>query len=222
MSSETAADRTPLAPLIAPHGASLGLTYFITLAEHVCTIAYPALTGLAVDGLLERDFTGLWALIGVWAVHLVLSFVRQRYDTRVFSRIYADVAGAVVLRQRAAGEDISEVSARAELSREIVDFFEVEAPAIAFNVIAVIGSLAMLLVYDMHAGLIAAAVLLPTGLINSWFARRAARLNSGLNDQIEREVRTLAHASPFAVARHFGSSGAGRSPCPTPKARPGS
>jgi ABC-type multidrug transport system fused ATPase/permease subunit len=192
-----------LAPLVVSHRWRLALTYCLTIAEQMCTLAYPALTGLAVDGLLKRGFVGLAALIAVWCLHLILSFIRQRYDTRVFTRIYAEVASAVVLRQRSAGEDISEVSARAELSREVVDFFEVEIPAISWNLVAIIGSFVMLLVYDIQAGLIAATVLLPLGLMSGWFARRAMRLNAGLNDQIEREVRTLERGSSFKVIRHF-------------------
>jgi ABC-type multidrug transport system fused ATPase/permease subunit len=175
----------------------------MTLVERLCTVAYPAATGLAVDGLLESSYTGLFVLLGIWLFHLIVAFVRQRYDTRVFTRIYAQVATAVVLRQRDAGEDISEISARAELSREVVDFFEVEIPAIAHNLIAVVGSLILLFAFDTQAGLIAALVLLPLGLSSAWFARKSIRLNAGLNDQIEREVRTLSVGSPFAVGRHF-------------------
>lgn len=194
---------TPLGPLIAPHRGALALTYGMTLMERLCTVAYPAATGVAVDGLLGGSYTGLGVLLALWLFHLVLAFIRQRYDTRVFTGIYALVATAVVLRQRDAGEDISEISARAELSREVVDFFEVEIPAIAHNLIAVVGSLALLFAFDLQAGLIAALVLLPLGLSSAWFARKATRLNAGLNDQIEREVRTLGSGSPFAVGRHF-------------------
>jgi len=194
---------TPLAPLITPHRGALALTYGMTLVERLCTVAYPAATGMAVDGLLDGSYTGLGILSSVWLFHLVLAFIRQRYDTRVFTRIYAQVATTVVLRQREAGEDISEISARAELSREVVDFFEVEIPAMAHNLIAVAGSLALLFAFDLQVGLIAALVLLPLGLSSAWFLRKSIRFNRGLNDQIEREVRTLSMGSPFGVGRHF-------------------
>lgn len=189
--------------LIRPDRGKLAITYAITLAERLCTVAYPALTGVAIDGLLARRWSGLAVLVGIWMLHLLLSFIRQRFDTRVFTRIYARVATAVVLRQRDAGLDISEVSARAELSREFVDFFEVEIPAITHNLVAVIGSLAFLFTYDLQAGLIAAAVLVPVTIVNVRYASHSARLNRGLNNQIEREVRTLSSGGPFAVNRHF-------------------
>ena len=70
-------------------------------------LAYPALTGLAVDGLLKRDYRGLYALVAVWLLYLAISFGRQRYDTRVFMRLYARIASHMVGEQYAKGYDTS-------------------------------------------------------------------------------------------------------------------
>jgi ABC-type multidrug transport system fused ATPase/permease subunit len=178
-------------------------TYTLTLFENVCTLAYPALTGRAVDDLVEREFGGLVVLVAVWLVHLALSFVRQRVDTRVFMGLYADVASHLVGVQQAQGHGTSKVSARVEMVRDIVGFFEKEVPAMFHNVLAVVGSLAMLFTYDVDAGFIAMAVLLPMALVNAWYWRRAVRLNRGINNQIEREVDDIESGSPFRVRRHF-------------------
>lgn len=178
-------------------------TYTLTLLENVCTLAYPALTGRAVDDLVKREFTGLILLVAVWLVHLVLAFARQRVDTRVFMGIYADVASHIVDVQQAQGHGTSKVSARVEMVRDIVGFFEKEVPAMFHNVVAVVGSLAMLFTYDVDAGFIAMAVLLPMFAINAWYWRRATRLNRTINNQIEREVDDIESGSPFRVMRHF-------------------
>lgn len=178
-------------------------TYTLTLLENVCTLAYPALTGRAVDDLVEREFTGLVLLVAVWLVHLVLAFVRQRVDTRVFMGIYADVASHIVGTQQAQGQGTSKVSARVEMVRDVVGFFEKEVPAMFHNVVAVAGSLAMLFTYDVDAGFIAMAVLLPMFAINAWYWRRATRLARAINNQVEREVDDIESGSPFRVMRHF-------------------
>lgn len=143
-------------------------------------------------------------LVVVWLVHLALSFVRQRVDTRVFMGLYADIATHIVGVQQAQGHGTSKVSARVEMVRDIVGFFEKEVPAMMHNAIAVIGSLAMLFVYDVDAGLIAMTVLLPMGLVNAWYWRRALRLNRALNNEIEREVDDIESGRVFRVRRHFG------------------
>jgi len=188
--------------LRARRGAVAG-TYTLTILENICTLAYPALTGRAVDDLVKRELTGLVLLVAVWLLHLALSVARQRIDTRVFMGLYAEIASHLVGVQQAEGHGTSKVSARVEMVRDIVGFFEKEVPAMFHNAVAVIGSLAMLFTYDVDAGLIAMAVLLPMGLVNAWYWQRALRLNRGINNQIEREVDDIESGRAFRIRRHF-------------------
>ena len=75
------------------------VTYLVTLAENLFELSYPSLTGLAVNGLLKHDFTGLGLLLGVWFAHTVTGVFRQSYDTRVFSSIFTDLATRTVSEQ---------------------------------------------------------------------------------------------------------------------------
>jgi ABC-type multidrug transport system fused ATPase/permease subunit len=194
---------TSIAVLLRARRVAVTGTYALTLIENVCTLAYPALTGRAVDDLVQRKFHGLVMLVGVWLLHLAIAFVRQRLDTRVFMGLYAQIASHIVGVQQERGHGTSKVAARVEMVRDIVGFFEKEVPAMFHNVLAVVGSLVMLFIYDVDAGFIAMAVLLPMGLINAWYWRRAVRLNRGINNQIEREVDDIASGRVFRVRRHF-------------------
>jgi len=198
------AGMTPaIAALIRERRVGVAGTYGLTVAENLCMLAYATLTGRAVDQLLQRRYEGLAWLVGVWLLHLVLSFTRQRLDTRVFMGLYAAVASHMVGAQQAGGQALSTVSARVDMVRDVVGFFEKEVPMVLHNLLAVVGSLTMLFVYDRDAGFIAMAVLLPMGVVNAWYWRRAVRLNQGIHNQIEREVQDIASASPFRVRRHF-------------------
>lgn len=196
--------QTILAALSRGERLAIAGTYTLTLLENLCMLAYPALTGLAVDGLLKHSYQGLWALIAVWLVHLVAAFVRQRYDTRVFMGIYARLAVNTVADQSSRGHGTSIVSARVEMMRDMVGFFDADVPAMFSQVVTVIGSLLMLFTYDLEAGFIAMAVLLPMGIVNAWYWRRALQLHRGLNDQIEREIADIEAARLLRLRRHFG------------------
>ncbi|MEA5412470.1 ABC transporter six-transmembrane domain-containing protein [Synechococcus sp. BA-120 BA3] len=196
--------QTILASLSRAERLSIAGTYGLTLLENLCMLAYPALTGWAVDGLLKNSYRGLTALIGVWLVHLVVAFVRQRVDTRVFMGLFARLAVLTVAEQQRLGHGTSVVSARVEMMRDMVGFFEADVPAMVSQVVTVIGSLVMLFTYDLEAGFIAMAVLLPMGLVNAWYWRRARHLHRGLNDQIEREIEDIEAARPLRLRRHFG------------------
>ncbi len=196
--------QTLLSTLSRAERLSIAGTYSLTLLENLCMLAYPAITGWAVDGLLKGSYRGLSALIAVWLVHLITAFVRQRFDTRVFMGLYARLAVRTVAEQQRLGHGTSIVSARVEMMRDMVGFFEADVPAMFSQVVTVVGSLVMLFTYDLQAGLIAMAVLLPMGLVNGWYWRRALRLHRGLNDQIEREIEDIEAARPLRLRRHFG------------------
>ena len=196
--------QTILSTLCRAERLSIAGTYSLTLLENLCMLAYPAITGWAVDGLLKGSYRGLSALIAVWLVHLVTAFVRQRFDTRVFMGLYARLAVLTVAEQKRLGHGTSIVSARVEMMRDMVGFFEADVPAMFSQVVTVVGSLVMLFTYDLQAGFVAMAVLLPMGLVNAWYWRRALRLHRGLNDQIEREIEDIEAARPLRLRRHFG------------------
>lgn len=192
-----------IAGILRQARGAVAFTYALTIVENACMLAYPALTGIAVDRLLKRDYRGLYALVAVWLLHLAISFARQRYDTRVFMGLNARIASQMVAEQHGKGHGTSAVSARVEMVRGIVGFFEKEVPDMFHHAVAVIGSLAMLFTYDVDAGLIALAVLLPMGLVNAWYWRKAVRLNQGINTQMEREVDDIVSGRPSRIQRHF-------------------
>jgi len=73
------------------------------------------------------------------------------------------------------------------LSREMVDFLQVEVPAAAASVVRFVGAIAMLCVLNLWVGVLALLALLPVSLFTMRFGRASLRLNAALNDRLERE-----------------------------------
>lgn len=201
---------TPLRRLWRRHRRELAFTYALTAVENACEVGYPLATGFAIDGLLAGRRARLAPLGALWAFHLAVGLARHLYDTRVFTAVYADLAADMVARQRAAGVAPPQLAARVALSRELVDFFETEMPAVGTAAVRFVGAAAMLFAYDRWVGLYALAALLPSLAATRWFAARAARLNRALNDQFERQGAVVAGRPAAAVARHFARLGAWR------------
>jgi hypothetical protein len=185
------------------HRPKLALTYALTLAENVLDVLYPFLTGIAIDALLAGSPAGVAPLLLAWTVHLGVGLFRHVYDTRVFTLVYADLASDLVERQRAGGADAAHLAARVALSREVVDFLQVEVPSVAASVVRFGGAVAMLCVLDLRVGALALAALLPVALFTARFGRASLRLNAALNDRLEREVELVARGSVAGVRRHF-------------------
>jgi ABC transporter transmembrane region len=192
------------------HGArwGIGASYGITVVENLFWLLYPFTTGRAIDGLLAgRGAVALWPLGTVWLLHVGLGAFRQVFDTRVFARVYAELATETVVRQRTAGIATAEIAARTVMARELVDFLERELPLLATAALGLVGSLVMLFVYDRSAGALVSVLVVPVLGVYRLFARRARVLNARLNDLTEREVDLIASGEPATLATHYRTFG---------------
>lgn len=178
-------------------------TYLLTLAETICNLLYPSLTGVAVDGLLAHKPLLILPLAGFWMFHMVVGLTRHIYDSSVFTTIYGDMATDLVTRQRAAGALDTHVIARVSLSRELVTFCEVEVPAIAHGTIAIVGAVIMMAVYDSVVAAMACVVLVPIFIVSRWFSTLSLRFNSALNDRLEHEPAIISTGHNTHIKKHF-------------------
>lgn len=181
----------------------ISLTYMLTLVENICDLLYAATTGFAIDGLLKGNPASLRPLALLWILHLGVGLFRHVYDTKVFVGIYSNVAAEMVERQRADGVKGTRIVGRVSLSREVVDFFQMELPAVVTTVIRFLGAIIMLFLYDQFIGFLSLLALIPILIINHWFGRRSYRLNHALNNRIEEEADIVVHRPLTIVQKHF-------------------
>ena len=204
MPSATKSGRTLLLQTIfGKYRGRIVVTYVVTLAENLFELCYPSLTGLAVNGLLKHEFTGLWLLLGVWLAHTATGVFRQSYDTRVFSAIYTDLATRTVSDQETKGVSTSQIIARSSLSREFVNFFERDVPATVNSLFGLLGALVLLFFYDAWSAVFCLILLIPLALLNRSYSKRTLTLNRRLNNQLEREVTALTRRMPSRVVGHY-------------------
>lgn len=182
----------------------ISFTYVLTLLENAFELMYPWAIGIAINGVLAGQRALVLPLIGIWIAHIVVGGIRQLYDTRLFSRLYADIAADIVRLQLETGVEVSEISARVEMAEEFTDFFETEMPVIFEVFISLFGSIALLLLFDFRAGLIMASLILPVAIINTIMARRALKVNSALNSQWETQINIIEDGRARPARVHFG------------------
>jgi ABC-type multidrug transport system fused ATPase/permease subunit len=167
-------------------------------------LLYPFALGLAVDGLLAGQPAGAIPFVVISLLHLALGLGQQWYDARLFNELYASVATELVGRQREAGTPTTLVAARAALAGEYVDFLRDGVSALITAAFAVVGSLVLLLFYDVLLGLVAAVVAIPVALLNRRLMRRSRRIFRQANDESEVEVSVIREGTPPHVKQHFG------------------
>jgi hypothetical protein len=178
-------------------------TYGLFNLENLLRLAQPLALGWAIHDLFQSSLLGLVIFFGQHLAYVAVSGVRRIYDTRFFTRIYADLAAGLVLDQRALQVEVSRVAARSALSREIVHFFEYDVAVVLYILYSVVGALAMLAWADWMLVPWCLALLLPAWLLSRWVGSQSLILNGRLNDQLEREVEIIERAQPNEVRGHF-------------------
>ena len=181
----------------------LGLTYLLFNLESGLRVAQPFVLGLAIDGLLKGSSTGLVLFICQHLLYTTIGTFRQMYDTRVFSQIYARLAGDVILDQRSTGVPTSQVAARSALARSLVDVFEQYVPLVIRALWSIAGALILLSLYDWTLVPLCLGLLLPALLLNAAYGRKSLLLSAGLHHQIEREVDVVEQSDPELVRDHL-------------------
>jgi ABC-type multidrug transport system fused ATPase/permease subunit len=188
---------------VRPFRWRIAFTYALTVVEDLLELSYPWATGLAINGLLARDYRMIAPVVIAWLLHTAIGCGRQMYDTRLYTQVYNTIVTGTVLRQRRSGIEPTKVAARSAMSREFVTFFEKDMPVVLSAMVSIIGSAAILFYYDLVIGAVAALLFLPVAILNRRYMQRSLSLNEGLNNQLEHEVRVINAAQEEAVAHHF-------------------
>jgi hypothetical protein len=175
----------------------------LVTTENVIQLVQPWALGYAINDLIQSSFAGLGLLIAVYVSHLIVSSGRRMYDTRAFTRIYAELASRLVLDQLRRDVEVSRVAARSALSREFVQFFQVYLPLVLQTIYCFVGALAMLCFYDWVLMVLCLGLVVPASIVNCFYSRAVLRLNSALHDELEKEVQVISEGDFDGVRGHY-------------------
>ncbi|OSI12753.1 ABC transporter six-transmembrane domain-containing protein [Neisseria canis] len=186
------------------HRKKLLLTFSIVALENLLFLIYPVFGGFAVNAVIQGK---VWQALTYALLVLLMWLVgaaRRSADTRVFARIYSEIAVPVIVKQRIQGQTPSEIAARVALSREFVDFFEMHLPTAVTSLVSVFGAAIMLLVLEFWAGVLSLMILAVFLILLPGFSRVSEKLYFKLNNRLERDVDMIQSAPEIMLHRHFG------------------
>jgi ABC transporter transmembrane region len=186
------------------HWGPILLTYALFSLENLLWISQPYVLGVAIDKLLGASYRGLLLFAAVQSGHLLIGVLRRIYDTRMFSRIHAELVTRIVLEHRDRDVEVTRIAARSALSREFIEFFERYVPIALQTIFLIFGGLVILASYDRILMLSCIALIVPAILLNASYGRRTLALSGALHDTLEREIEVIGRAAPSDVRIHYG------------------
>ena len=187
--------------LLGAFWPQISITWGLTLAEVVLFALIPLLIGQAIDGLLASDYAAFLQLGAVLSALVLLGTLRRVYDTRAYGLMR--VALGKELAKRAAALPVSQLNARLDMGRELVDFLENEAPESMTGIIRALAALAILASFHPLLALSAALALVAALAVYALAHNRFFRLNAALNTQTEQQVGVLETRSIPRLGAHL-------------------
>lgn len=144
---------------------------------------------------------GLW--IFVFAVNSGVGALRRSVDQKIYLRIFVEIAGNVAKMGKEHKLSASKTAARAELSREYINFFEYRVPEILQQFIEVFGALIGMAFYDWRIAGACAVVILPFAIVTAIYNKRVILHQKNFHDQFEDVFDVFSSKDPEQIKEYY-------------------
>ncbi len=142
-----------------------------------------------------------WILLFV--VSSVVGGIRRVYDTKVYTRMFADLSSSVVAQQLHKGEELSKIAGRSSLAWQNIEFFQYNFPEFIEQIINVGGAISALAIFDWRLATVGGSLVLLVVIASRFYMRRVARIQAQLNDMHEQEYNTFATKDPQMIRTYY-------------------
>lgn len=181
----------------------ISFTFLLVIVESLLAVFYPLLIGLAINDLLEGSYQGSILLGSLGVASLIIGTLRRFYDTRVYSKIYCQIAPEVADAEFNKGSPVSKVSARSGLLTEFVEFLENSMPEIIGVIISMVGGVIIIASLNFQVFLACLALLVLILIVYGVTGKLNFNLNSEYNNQLEQQVSVLESRQSSSIQQHF-------------------
>ncbi|MCT4616779.1 MAG: ABC transporter six-transmembrane domain-containing protein [Candidatus Gracilibacteria bacterium] len=148
--------------------------------------------GVTVNGLVNKDFTGLIILTIVYGIKILVDFIRRLIDTRVYAKVFYDEALDLQENQNNKEKtDFSQTTARLSMLEEVVDFVEEDLTLLFKTIISLVGSIIMLIAFNFVNIYICLISGLLIALIYAITGDEILNLNKKYNNELEKQVNII-------------------------------
>ena len=177
------------------------LTLLLVVLESAGWIFFPLFIGRAIDSVLADSVRGLYELAALGIVTMGIAVVRRVVDSRAYAGIYTTLGEEMVARD--SGSSTSTRTARLDMLKETVEFFENSLPELIVSVVGLAGTVLILSALNFPIFVGCLIVTAATVTLYALTGRLTTRYNEGLNDEHERRVDIVHSGNPARVARHL-------------------
>ncbi len=142
-----------------------------------------------------------WVLL--FLINSSVGAFRRVYDTRTYTKMFANLSSDVVSRQLAQGEDLSKVAARSAMAWHNIEFFQYNVPEFLEQLIAVGGAVIALGLFDWRLTVVGSVLIVFVAVGSKYYMNSLSGIQSTLHDQYEDEFNVFGTREPAKIRSYY-------------------
>jgi ABC-type multidrug transport system fused ATPase/permease subunit len=179
---------------------SILLAISFVLVEKIAWIIEPTVFGNVIDAMIDALATPplgspmipIFIWIGVFGINSGVGTYRRYRDEKIYLNVYNDLAANIARKVQKGSMNASRAAARAELSRELIEFYQYRVPDLIEQVIDIGGAIIALALFDWRLGATCATILVPVVLLSWLYNKKVSIFQTQIHDQQEDIYRVYA------------------------------
>ncbi|MFI5202505.1 MAG: ABC transporter six-transmembrane domain-containing protein, partial [Candidatus Kapaibacterium sp.] len=128
---------------------------------------------------------------------------RRIYDTRIYTKMFANLSSDVVARQLAQGEDLSKVAARSSMAWNNIEFFQYNVPEFLEQLIAVGGAVIALALFDWRLSAVGGVLIVLVLFGSKYYMSLLENIQVTLHDRYEDEYNVFSTREPVKIRSYY-------------------
>jgi ABC-type multidrug transport system fused ATPase/permease subunit len=190
-----------LKTLLRLYWKGIALATVLIVVEKTAWILEPSVFGGVIDAMIAKQSTPpqgsiviplmLW--IGLFCINSGVGAYRRYRDEKIFLGIYNDIVAGIARRVQKGQVEPARAAARAELSREVINFYQYRIPDTIEQAIDIIGAITALTLFDWRLGATCAAILVPTFFMGRMYNKKVSFFQQQIHDQQEDVFHVYQH-----------------------------
>jgi len=183
--------------------SKMAVTWLLLVLEAISILLIPLLIGLSVDGLVNSEYFGLYLLASLSFAVLIIGAGLRFYDTRIYARIFQDLAFTLFSHEKEHKSTTSVITARVNLLNEIIEFFENSLPMLLSNIISFVGVVIIVSTLDHYVMAICILASVLIVLIYVLTSHKFYDYNQNQNNEFEKQVTIFTEGKAERVKSHY-------------------
>ena len=200
-----------LSQLFRRYYRSILFALSLVVIENVAWIVEPTLFGNVIDAFIDKSVSQdsarfivpLMIWIGVFLVNSGVGALRRAFDQKIYLTMFSHIAVQVAETGKERGETVSKTVARAELSREFINFFQYRFPEIMEQSIAIGGAVIALYFFDWRISLTCLFIVIPLLLITKLYTKKVMTLQTDLHDTKEEAFDVFSTQDADVIRKYY-------------------